>query len=281
MTAPLHHTATFTGIANVPIFYQKWLPADGVRRGSVVIVHGLGEHGGRYTNLIERLLPEGYALYAIDHQGFGQSGGRRGHVERFEHYLPDVRHVVDLARQEQGHLPVALFGHSMGGLIGLHYLMEQEQSVDCAVISAPALLANPNRWLVRLMRLINWVRPTFVLTRPGSGTAVSRDPEVIRHFIEDPLFVGKSSARWVVEILAAQPKIAARADEITLPILVVQGLADSVVVPAATAEFFERVSSPDKTLLTYEGYFHELHNDVDKEKPLGDVAEWLNQRMSG
>ncbi len=277
----MHHSnATFTGIANVSIFYQKWLPAEGVRRGSVVIIHGLGEHGGRYTNLVNRLLPEGYAVYAIDHQGFGQSGGVRGHVGRFADYLPDVRHVVDLARSEQGDLPVALFGHSMGGLIGLYYLMENGDTVDCAVISAPALLASTNPWLVGMMRLINHVRPTFLLTRPSSGIAISRDPEIIRAFVEDPLFVGKSSARWVVEILSAQPKINARAAQLTLPILVVQGMADVVVVPDATLKFYERITSPDKTLLTYDGYFHELHNDIDKEKPLDDIAEWLNGRMT-
>lgn len=279
MNKPIHITDTFIGRADVPIFYQKWLPAEGVRRGSVVIVHGLGEHSGRYTNIVRRLLPEGYALYAADHHGFGQSGGTRGHVDHFTDYLPDLKHIVTMARQEQEGKPIALLGHSMGGLITLLYALHYPQTVDGLVVSAPALLAKPNQLLVFFMRVVNRFHPTFALRRPGDGSGISRDPEEVRRFVEDPLFVGKSSARWAVEILATQPDVKNRASEISLPILMIQGLADVVVVPEATIEFFQNVGSADKTLLTYEGYFHELHNDLGKEKPLDDVAQWLNARI--
>ncbi len=278
MTGHTHSTATFTGVADVPIFYQKWLPAGGIRRGVVMVVHGLGEHGGRYGNLVERLLPEGYAVYASDHQGFGRSGGVRGHVNRFLDYAEDVHRLNALVRAEQPGQPIAVFGHSMGGLIVLDYAQIYPEDADCWIITAPGLRAETSPLLVLLMRLMNLLRPTFTIQRPGGGE-ISRDPEEVRRFAEDPLFVPVSTARWAVEILAAQKRVMARAASLRGPLLMLQGTGDNIVVPAATQELFERVSAADKTLWLYEGYYHELHNDIGKEKPLGDVVNWLNERM--
>ncbi len=279
--AARHAASTFVGVKGVPIFYQRWLPAQEPPRGVVVIVHGLGEHSGRYRNVVERLLPEGYAVYALDHRGFGRSGGPRGHVDRFQDYLEDVKSLVSLARERHPGLPLALFGHSMGGLIGLAYALDYPETLDYLVISAPALAADTPRHLVWFLRLANRFRPQFTVKRPGDNSGISRDPAVVQAFVQDPLYVPISSARWAVEMLAAQPRVMARASELRLPFLLMQGLADTVVRPDASQAFFQRVSSPDKTLLLYEGYFHELHNDLGKEKPLDDLAAWLNQRMPG
>jgi alpha-beta hydrolase superfamily lysophospholipase len=280
MEAITHESGTFDGASKVPIFYQRWLPAAGVSRGSVIIVHGLGEHGGRYTNLVNWLLPEGYAVYSLDHQGFGRSGGQRGHINRFTDYLPDIHRLVQMARAEQQGRPVAIFGHSMGGLISLVYALVLPTSVEYLAISAPALLANPKKSLVLLMRTMNRINPTFSIQRPGGAEGISRDPEEVRRFSEDPLHVPVSSARWAVEILTAQAEVTRRAAAIQMPILMLQGMADTIVVPQATVTFFEQISSPDKTLHTYPGYYHELHNDLDKEKPLSDLLLWLNARMN-
>jgi alpha-beta hydrolase superfamily lysophospholipase len=239
----------------------------------------LGEHGGRYTNLVNCLLPEGYVVYSLDHQGFGRSGGVRGHVNRFADYLPDVQRIIEMARTDQEELPVAIFGHSMGGLISLHYALEFPHKVDYLAISAPALLAKPKKSLVLLMRAINLFNPQFVIRRPGGAEGISRDPEEVRRFREDALHVPVSSARWAVEILATQVMVTRRAAELRLPILMLQGMADTLVVPQATIDFFARISSSDKTLHTYPDYYHELHNDLGKEKPLGDLVQWLNTRM--
>jgi alpha-beta hydrolase superfamily lysophospholipase len=281
MTLPgfQHHTATFEGASRAPIFYQRWLPADGVRRGSVVIVHGLGEHSGRYVNLVNCLLPEGYAIYAADHQGFGRSSGRRGHVAHFADYLLDMRHVVEMAHAEQTGLPLAIFGHSMGGLISLQYVLAYADTLDFLVLSAPGLRANFPKWLIMLLKLINFVYPTFTIRRPGDPSVITRDPDELRRFLNDPLHVPINTARFATEGIATQINTMQRAEEITVPVLMIHGMADQFVDPKATQEFYNRVSSQDKTLLLYEGYYHELHNDLGKEKPLGDVVQWLNERM--
>lgn len=272
-----HSESTFTGVADVPIFYQKWL-ADGPVRGVVLIVHGLGEHGGRYGNLIERLLPEGYAVYAIDHQGFGRSGGQRGHVHHFHDYAKDVHRLNGLVRGEQPGLPLAVFGHSMGGLITLDYAQTYPTDADCWIVQAPALAAETSAPLIFAARLINLIRPTFSMERPAGGD-VSRDPEEALRFLHDPLHVPVSTVRWVVQILAAQKRVKASVAATPGPLLMLQGTADNLVIPAATQEFFERVSATDKTLHIYDGYYHELHNDIGKEKPIADVVEWLKAHM--
>lgn len=272
-------TGHFGGMSGVDIFYRRYTPLGCDVKACVVVVHGLGEHGGRYLNLVNVLSAAGYAVYAADHQGFGQSGGPRGHVGRFSDYLLDVHRVVEMARQERPACPLVIFGHSMGGLITLYYALTYPTGVDAYIVSAPALLANPNPWIVRMMRLFNLFNPTFVIRRPGDNATISRDPEVVRLFESDPLHVPVSSARWAVEILAAQKVVSRRAAEIHTPILMLQGMADVVVVPQATLDFYAQLSAADKTLYTYPGYFHELHNDIDKEKPLADIVEWLESRV--
>lgn len=275
-----HSEATFPSIAGVPIFYRKWLPADHIQRGAVIIIHGLGEHGGRYGNLVGQLVQEGYTVYAADHQGFGRSGGIRGHVNRFGDYAADLHRLNGIVRSEQPDQPLAVFGHSMGGLIGLDYAQTFPKDAQVWMIQSPGLAAKVSLSLVVALRLVNLLRPTYSMPRPGGGE-ISRDPEEVRRFAEDPLFVPVSTARWLVEILAAQKRVISRVASTPSPLLMLQGTADNIVIPAATQSFFERIPAPDKTLLLYDGYYHELHNDIGKEKPLDDVVEWLNGKMKG
>ncbi len=247
-------------------------------RAVVMIAHGLGEHGGRYGNLVERLLLEGYAVYAIDHQGFGRSGGRRGHVSRFRDYAQDMHQLNKLVRAEQPGLPFVHFGHSMGGLISLDYAQTFPKDADYWIIQAPAIRANISAPLVFAMRLVSFVYPTFSMVRPPGGD-LARDPEVARQLEADPLAVPVSSARWLIEFLAAQKRVTAHVTSTPGPLLMLQGTADNLVIPANTHKFFDQVTTPDKTYLTYDDYFHELHNEVGKEKPLGDIVAWLDKRV--
>jgi alpha-beta hydrolase superfamily lysophospholipase len=277
----LHETGGFRGRGGGTLFCQQWRPAQAKVKAALVLVHGLGEHSSRYPYLVQSLVPAGYAIYGHDHQGFGRSEGQRGHVNRFTEYAADVQIRVAQAREAHPDSPLILFGHSMGGLIALDYLLRYQESVDLAVISAPALLAKTARHLVLLMRTMNLVQPTFVIQRPGGAEGISRDPAEVEKYANDPLWVRTSSARWAVEILSAQADIRPRAGEISLPILLIQGSEDQLVVPEATTSFFEAISSADKSYYYYPGYYHEAHNDVDKEYPLKDLRTWLDARVQG
>ncbi len=276
-----HSTGYLRGASGHPIFYNCWRP--GVHpRGTVLILHGLGEHGGRYRHLVAALLRAGYAVYAHDHHGFGRSGGPRAYVHAFRDYLIDVTQVLSMARHREPGLPCCLYGHSMGGLLGLLYLMETPGAVDMAVIASPSLqpqsLSLVNRLLKAILVTLHQARPTLTFRQRGSLDVLTRDWEEVQNALKDSLGVRHRSARWVVEFFRVTQEVRERAGEVTVPILMMQGLADAVVSPAATQAFFSHTQSADKTLRLYDGYFHELHNDLGRERPLSAVIDWLDAR---
>ena len=276
-----HSTGYLRGESGLPIFYSRWRPV-GSARGAVLILHGLGEHSGRYRHLVGALHQAGYLVYAHDHQGFGRSGGARCYVQGFHDYLSGVTQILSMARKENPGLPFCLYGHSMGGLIGLLYLMEAPGAADLAVIASPSLqshdLSPVNRVLKRILELTHRVRPQLTFRQRGTLDILSRDWEEVQIAMGDTLGVPLRSARWVVEFFETMQEVSERAHEVRLPILMMQGLADAVVVPSATQEFFAQVGSEDKSLRLYEGYYHELHNDLGRERPIGAVLDWLNAR---
>ena len=276
-----HSTGYLRSESGLPIFYGCWRPVDPAR-GIVIILHGLGEHSGRYRHLVSALVRAGYMVYAHDQQGFGRSGGARCYVQGFHDYLSDISQVVSMARRRNPGLPCCLYGHSMGGLIGLLYLMEIPGAVDSCVIASPSLKAHElslaNRVLKRILELLHRVQPQLTFRQRGSLDILSRDWEEVQRAMRDSLGVPLRSARWVVEFFETMQEVNERAAEIRQPILMMHGLADAVVVPSATQEFFARVGSEDKSLRLYEGYYHELHNDLGRERPIGAVLDWLNAR---
>ena len=278
---PPQSTGYLRSESGLPIYYSRWSPSVS-NRGVVLILHGLGEHGGRYRHLVSSLQQSGYTVYAHDHQGFGRSGGARCYVQGFHDYLSDITQVVSMARLRNPGLPCCLYGHSMGGLLGLLHLMEAPGAIDLAIIASPSLqshnLSPVNRILKAMLILLHKIQPTLTFQQRGSLDVISRDWEEVQIALQDSLGVPKRSARWVVEFFETMQEVRGRAGEIRLPILMLQGLADAVVMPAATQEFFSNVSSVDKSLRLYEGYYHELHNDLGRERPISAVLDWLNSR---
>lgn len=273
-------TGEFSGEGDTSIFYQRWLPRRTSLRGVVVVVHGLGEHGGRYLNLVRRLLPEGYGLYASDHRGFGRSGGERGHITHFREYLLDLRQTVGLARAAHPDVPLTMFAHSMGGLIGVRYLQTFGDTVDQAILCAPALGLRTDRaskGLLLLLRIMSRVQPAYRVDNQGSEP-VSRDPEVVAAFEVDPFNNPWVTARWATEMMAAQTHWPQEMARLRMPLLIVQGLADRLVIPELTQSFFRDLPAEDKTLYLYAEHYHELINDLDREIPLDDIAHWLMER---
>ena len=274
-----HTTGYIRSESGLPIFYSRWRPAGPVK-AIVLILHGLGEHSGRYRHLVKALTQAGYLVYAHDHQGFGRSGGARCFIQGFHDYLFDITQFLSLARLENPGLPCCLYGHSMGGLIGLLYLMEAPGAVDLAVISSPSLQAHDltlvNRALKRILELLHRFRPQLTFRQRGTLDILSRDWEEVQRATGDSLGVPLRSARWVVEFFETMQEVSDRAAEVQLPLLMLQGLADVVVVPHATQEFFSKVGSQDKSLRLYEGFYHELHNDLGRERPIGAVIDWLD-----
>lgn len=271
-----HIEGNFKGVRNTSIYYQAWRP-EGNIKAVLLVVHGLGEHCGRYMNVVNHFVPLGYAVYGFDHIGHGKSDGVREFVERFEDYTNTLTIYHNMVKGWQMGKPVFLLGHSMGGLIASHYLIDHQANFRGAVISAPSIKVSDSisQATITLGKILSVLAPKAgVLALNANG--VSRDPEVVTTYLNDPLvFHGKTPARLAAELLSAMLRVAATADKITLPFIVVQGGEDKLVDPAGAKMLYDKASSHDKTIKVYEGLYHEVFNEPERARVLKDVETWL------
>ena len=274
-----HVDGRFTGTGGVEIYWQAWRPAEA--RAVVVIAHGAGEHSRRYEHVARRLVDAGYAVYALDHRGHGLSKGRRALVDRMDRVIADVRTLVGRAAAENPGRPLFLLGHSMGGTIGIAFAARHQQDLAGLALSGPVAVleaASP------ALRVIASVLSTLT---PGLGvfavdaSLVSRDPEVVRAYREDPLvFHGKLPARTVAELAATVGRFPAEVPTIRLPLLVMHGTKDALAPVAGATMVHERAASGDKTLKLYEGLYHEILNEPERQTVLDDLLSWLDDRSA-
>ncbi|MBM3153218.1 MAG: alpha/beta hydrolase [Chloroflexi bacterium] len=271
-----HEEGAFKGVRNASIYYQAWLP-EGKVKAVLLLVHGLGEHCGRYAHVAERFTPSGYAIYGLDHIGHGKSEGGREVVDRFEDFTANLAIYHNMVKAWQPGKPVFLYGHSLGGLISTYYLLDRQSEFKGAIISAPPVKipANVSPMTVTMGRALSILAPKAgVLGLDTSG--LSRDPQVVQAYVNDPLvFHGKTPARLAAEMLRAMQAVTAGVGKITLPFIVIQGSADRLVDPSGAQMLHEQAGSSDKTLRVYDGLYHEVHNEPERETMFKDLEAWL------
>ena len=256
------------------ILRRRWSPT-GDPRAVVLLLHGIGEHTGRYEHVGRRLADAGFGVVAHDHQGFGESGGTRAFVESFEWYLDDVEDQMATVR-ELG-LPVILLGHSMGGLIGAAYAMSDRPQPDLCVFSAPALGAEVPDWQRKWApRLSRWL-PSLFIPNPLDGTILSRDPDVGAAYAADPLIRPGGTTRLGHELFQAMNVTRANVHMIPMPTWVGHGTADRLV-PIEASDPFDKMETA--TRVTYPGLRHELFNEPEGPAVLDDVVEWIDQQLA-
>lgn len=243
----------------------------------VALVHGVAEHSGRYRHLVPVLNAAGFHVYGFDLRGHGRSRGRHGHIGAWSEYRDDLAAFLDFVRAERPGLPVLLFGHSMGALIVLDCLLNHRGAAAAAVVSGtpirPASVANPV--LIAIARMLSRVLPAFPLPIAIRPSLLSRDPDEVRAAIRDPLCHARVTARWATEILGAIDRVKARAAEIETPLLVLHGGADRLNSPEGSRWLHDHVSSRGKSLIIYEGAYHEVHNDLCRARFAADATAWL------
>jgi alpha-beta hydrolase superfamily lysophospholipase len=277
-----HRCRTTDGL---DLYCHSWTPKD--PRGVLVIVHGLAEHGGRYRETAEFFAAQGWSVFAGDLRGHGLSpdapGGGRVHVRRFTDYFLDVQAFTGLARQANAGLPMFLFGHSMGGLIAISYLLQHPVDLAGAVISSPALGIHPESRpplaLRLLVSLLSRLAPRASFPSELDTRALSHDPAVIQAYVEDPLVSRKVSARWYAEMLKAMKLAYAQAGALRLPVLLMQSGADRLVDPAAPARWAAGAPAGLVELVTWEGFYHEMFNELGKDQVRGRTLGWLREHL--
>ncbi len=241
---------------------------------AMLIVHGLGEQSGRYEHVGEQFAAAGIDAHAYDHRGTGGSGGRRGDIDRWNRYHDDLEERLAAVRVAADGRPVVLYAHSMGGLIAAGYLLTDRPRPDLTVLTAPGLDSTLAGWKKRLAPVVGRVVPTLSVPNGVRSETLSRDPEVGRRVKADPLNGTTSTARFGAEALAEQARVRAGARRIGGPTLILHGLDDGLVPPAAS-EVFE--GAPGVERRTYPGLRHELHNEPEGPAILDDVVVWLRQ----
>jgi len=270
---------SFVGVRGLKIHARTWLPA-GAPIGVVVIAHGFAEHGGRYAAVAERLVADGIAVRAADHRGHGLSEGRRTSIVRFGDYVDDLTTVIAQARARWPSLRLVLLGHSMGGLVALDLAVRPGGPVDGLVLSAPAACPREvSRFTLAVGRALSRVAPnTGVLRLPLNR--ISRDPAVVDAYNNDPLvFRTPIRARLGAEMLDAMDRVDAGLPSLRTPLLVMQGTADGLVDPGCGPHVYDRAGSEDKTLKMYDGLWHEIFNEPERDHVLDDLTGWLRSHL--
>lgn len=272
-----HRELQLPGCQDATLHGQAWLP-ERAPRAIIVVAHGLAEHGGRYSVLASRLVEKGYAVYALDHRGHGRSSGRRASIDKFEYLVSDLGTFVGRAQREHPDTPVILLGHSMGGAVALACALKHHRVLRGLVLSAPALSAGESVSALKLwtVKLLSAVSPNAgALKLPAA--AVSRDPAVVHAYESDPLvYRGAIPARTLAELLKAMQLLQQKAHELRIPVLIQHGTADSLVPLAALHPIYQHLGvAKSRTLLVYEGLYHEVYNEPERDRVTGDLEGWL------
>ena len=275
-----HQEGTFKNDRGQKIYYEGWLP-DGKAKAVLFLVHGLGEYVGRYTNLVNHFVPLGYAIYGVDHLGHGKSEGEREMLHRFEDYITPLETFYKMVTGWQPGIPVFIYGHSMGGLIAAYYLLDHQADFKGAILSAAAVKVpeNVTAFTVTMGKLLSAIAPKAGVL--GLDTAnLSHDQAVVDAYNSDPLvFHGKTPARLSAEMLRAMTRVSAEINHVTLPVFILNGSGDRLVDPSAGQMLFDKIGSTDKTRKLYDGLYHEVHNEPQRELLFADLSSWLDKHL--
>ena len=276
-----HNENHFMNHLDQKIFFQSWLPEEDPV-AAILIIHGLGEHSGRYMNVVNHFVPLGYAVYALDHPGHGKSEGTRVYIDQFDDFIQTVEILFYKIQKEQSGKKIVVLGHSMGGLIATHFIGKYQGQIAAGVLSGPAVKIPDNTpgIVVAMGKILSKLLPKAgVIDLDVEG--ISRDPKVVEAYQKDPLVNhGKTTARLGAELLSAMEKVPEIAANIKIPIIILQGSADRLVNPKGAQMLYDLIPHDDKVLKIFDGYYHEVFNEPEHKQVLAIVEKWLEEHLS-
>ncbi|MCS5489986.1 alpha/beta hydrolase [Algoriphagus limi] len=263
------------------LYLQAWMP--GKSKASILLIHGLGEHSGRYSALVEGLVELGVAVFTFDERGHGKSSadGPTAYVDSYADYLKDIQALYGKVKAYVPGVPTFIFGHSMGGGLAAAFALKYRPETSGIILSAPAIkeAEGTSALLVALSGILNKISPKLkALALDIEG--ISRIPEEVEKYKNDPLvYQGKIPVRTGYELLQMMRYVQDQASLFDFPFLVMHGTADRLTNPKGSQILFEKSPSSDKTLRMLQGAYHELLNDLDREEVLREILEWVKERM--
>jgi acylglycerol lipase len=266
------------GAGGLGIFVRSWRPKTNAR-GVVVIVPGFNSHSGHYAWVAQQMTASGLAVYAVDLRGRGQSDGERFYVEKISDWVSDVGTVMALAKSREFGLPLFLLGHSAGGVVSCLYALEHQDELAGFICESFAFQVPAPDLALASFKGLSHVAPHAHVYHL-KNEYFSRDPRAVQALNEDPLIAGETQPiQTAAEIVRADETLKSEFPRITLPLLILHGTADKATKFSGSQVFYEKAGSADKTLKLYEGHFHDLLNDIDKELVIADIKSWIALRL--
>ncbi|WP_440122779.1 lysophospholipase [Tenacibaculum sp. Ill] len=271
-----HHTFTFN-FQKTEFFGQYWKPES--LKAVVVIIHGMGEHSGRYEHVAKKLTDNNFGVIAFDHFGHGKTTGKRGHNPGYNYVLESVTKLIDKAKEVFGDKPTFLYGHSMGGNTVINYTLRKEHLLKGIIATSPflRLAFEPPAWKLSLGKIMQKIAPSITLGNELDANDISRDPVEVEKYSNDPLVHDKVSPNFSLSFIDAGEWAIKNASSLKTPMLLLHGTGDKIIDYKGTEAFANNASKTSIKL--YEGGFHELQNDLCKEEMLQDVVNWLNTQL--
>lgn len=276
-------SGNFKAQDGTPIYWKGWTPDDAARVKAVVhVIHGYAEHIDRYGNVVGELLPADYAVFGTDHRGHGKSEGKRGHVLSFQEFIDDEKQFQrDVIRAKFPNLPCFVLGHSMGSLIAMNFVEQSAEGIRGLVLSGTGSRPGTDipKILLAATRILSSLLPSIHVKSPLPPEFISRDPEVVRAYVEDPLVYNVITPRLAHEMNRYVVIGAQNAGRIQIPVLIQLGSRDTAF--SGQKELFEMVGAKDKTFKPYEGLKHEVYNELleDRTRVLADLRTWLDKHV--
>ena len=270
---------TFVGAGGLSIFFRSWRPS-GNARGVVVIVPGFNSHSGYYNWVAQELTASGLAVYAIDLRGRGRSDGERFYVQTFADYVGDAAALVKLAKSREPGLPLFLLGHSAGGVVASIYALENQSELAGLISESIAHQVPAPDIALAVFKGLSHVAPHAHILRLKNED-FSRDPKAVQAMNDDPLIAHETQpTQTLAEMVRADERLREEFPSITLPLLILHGTEDKAARPSGSQLFYDTAGSADKTLKVYDGGYHDLLNDTEKQAVLADIRSWIDARLS-
>lgn len=255
--------------------YQK--PLHEIK-GVIAIIHGMGEHFGRYRHVAQFFANAGYATIGIDHRGHGRSEGKRGHAPSLDHLMDNIALLLKKAGELFGDLPLVLYGHSLGGNLAANYVLRRKPKLKGLVLTSPylKLAFSPPGWKVALAKGLAKILPSTTLPTELEEAALSRNQNVVKDYRNDPLVHDKMSASFFAAVHPAALYAIEHAGELRVPTLVMHGTGDRITSPEGSKEFAQN-NTQFVTLKLWESLYHETHNEPEKDQVLNYIIQWLGK----
>lgn len=275
-----HDEFKFKTFDGLQLFGQSWQP-ESQPQAVICLVHGLGEHSGRYTHVAAQITQAGYTLISFDLRGHGKSEGPRGHTPSYEALMQDISSLLEVANKQFPQLPSFLYGHSLGGNLVLNYVLRYKPQLKGVIVTDPwlCLAFKPSASKIILGKIANKIYPSFSQSSGLDTKALSHDSEVVHAYENDPLVHDHISARMFIGIYQSGQWALEHALEFPLPLLLMHGGADKIISIEASKEFANKI--PEKcTFKIWDGLYHEIHNEPEKEEVFKFLIDWLDKEVA-